>query len=97
MPVFIIEYTLTGNVVVPTPEVKKDTIKSSQDNVKAIKKAAIIPGLTVGITISLNAWKGVAPKSIAAFSKFESIWLNRVKMISEVYDILKVTCASNTE
>ena len=50
-PNLIIEYTFKGNVVDPTPEVKKAIIKSSQEIVNAKSAPAITPGIIKGRVI----------------------------------------------
>lgn len=76
-PTRSIEYTLTGNVVLVAPAIKKLMITSSKDIIKDNAAPDIIPGISSGIVTCKNACHCVAPKSLAASSRFNGILLNR--------------------
>lgn len=63
IPNLTMENICSGSVVEPGPATKKVITKSSIDKVKAMKNAAIMPGIATGIITFFNAINFVAPRS----------------------------------
>ena len=65
-------YTTIEIFFTPFPDTKYEITKSSKDMVNASRAPAKIPSLIIGTITFVNAWKGVAPRSIAAFARLGS-------------------------
>ena len=76
--------------------VKNVTAKSSRDIVNARMKPEIMPGLSIGSSTFLRAWKGVAPRSRAASYIFGFIWVSFGSTLSTTYGVQKVMWARPT-
>ena len=72
-PTLAMPKTFSGSVCDCAPEVKTLTMYSSSDKVKDMSAPAMTAGMRYGSTTFRKAWKGVAPRSIAASSSEGSI------------------------